>query len=54
VYGRSEGAPPEACGDIVPLHNGISSSDTSLPYLVNLSDFIGDQYIPRDMYTSEK
>jgi len=57
VKGRSEGAPPEACGvttDIVPNHAGISPSDTAIPYSVDLNDFTGGQYIPGDMYTSEK
>ena len=56
VQGLPGGAPPEACGittDIEPDH-GASPSDTPLPYSVDLSDFTGGQYIPEDIYISNK
>ena len=56
VQGLPEGAPPEACGittDIATDHAGISSSDTPLPYSVDLSDFTGGQYIPGETYISK-
>ena len=57
VHGRPEGATSAACGtttDIVPSHNGNLPSDIALPYSVDLSDFTSGQYIPGDMYTSER
>ena len=56
VQGLSGGAPHEACGiatDIVPNHAGISPSTDPIPYTVDLSGFIGGQYVPGDIYTSK-
>ena len=57
VQGRPGGATIAACGattDIAPYHGGLSPSDTSLPYSVDLSDFTGGEYIPGDTYLSKK
>ncbi|XP_065899816.1 putative defense protein 3 [Dysidea avara] len=50
AHGRPEGAPPEACAQIAPMHAGISPSTDPLPYSVDLSDFTGDEYVPGDTY----
>ena len=53
AHGRPEGAPPEACAQIAPMHAGISPSTDPLPYSVDLSDFTGDEYVPGDTYQSK-
>lgn len=53
VHGRPEGAPPEACAEIAPMHAGISPSTDPFPYSVDLSDFTGGEYIPGDTYQSK-
>ena len=51
--GRPEGAPPEACAQIAPMHAGISPSTDPLPFSVDLSDFTGGEYVPGDTYLSK-
>ena len=53
AHGRPEGAPPEACAQIAPMHAGISPSTDPLPYSVDLSDFTGGEYVPGDTYQSK-
>jgi len=53
AYGRPEGAPPEACAQIAPMHAGISPSIDPLPFNVDLSDFTGGEYVPGDTYQSK-
>ena len=55
VKGFSSGAPPVACNnDLLPLHSGFSSTDDPLPFFVNLTDFIGQTYIPNQLYHSKQ
>ena len=51
-----EGAPLEACADIVPQHSMHTSSTDPLPFSVNLSDFTVNTlvcYIGGQTYTSK-
>ena len=55
VDGRSDGAPPDACGtvtDIVPNHFSSLSTDP-LPFSVDLSSFKGNLYNAGQTYNSE-
>ena len=53
AHGLPEGAPPEACAQIVPVHAGISPSTDPLPFSIDLSDFTGGEYVPGDTYQSK-
>ena len=53
VNGLSSGAPTVACDTITPQHSGITPSASRLPYMVNTSAFVGQTYIPNQLYTSK-
>ena len=53
VDSRITGAPPLACGQIVPQHDSFSPSNDPLPCSVNLSDFAIGSYIGRQSYNSK-
>ena len=52
MEGRSSGAPPEACADIVPNHEG-SPSTNPIRYFVSLRDFKDNEYVAGQNYTSK-
>ena len=53
VNGLPNGAPLQACGNLLPLHSGIQPSVTFLPFMVNTSEIAGQGYIPNRVYLSE-
>lgn len=53
VNGFSSGAPAVACSNLIPLHLWNKPSSSLLPFTANTSDFVGQLYIPNQLYTSE-
>ena len=53
VNGLSSGAPFQACETVTPQHGGFSPSASRLLYLVNTSAFVGQTYIPNQLYTNK-
>ena len=55
VKGLPSGAPTSACEDgtdLVPSHFFPASTDL-LPYEVDISQFVGQSYVPDQLYNSE-
>ena len=52
VYGRPNGAPPEACATIIPGHVPNLPSTSPIPYSVDISSLLNG-YNPGENYTSK-
>ena len=52
IVGRPDGAPPEACSTITPVHPGGNTATGAVPYTVNISS-LADGYMPGQNYTSK-
>ena len=54
VSGFPSGAPFQSCNNgLLPVHRGSSPSTQFLPFTVNTTEFVGQTYIPNQLYTSE-
>lgn len=52
VEAYPDGAPVGACNNLTPQH-GATPQTSEVPFSVDLSAFIGNTYIPGQMYTSK-